>query len=219
MALLETVVGQEKVAIAKLRRLPGIAYAELDYAVQAEAGLARTAHPDQPLSKPVRFTMGAAHISQVPDDPEFGQQWALSKINAPAAWNVTTGTVTITIAIVDTGVDLEHPDLAAKLWTNPGEIPANGLDDDRNGKIDDVHGWHFFHGGAENAFVQDDNGHGTHVAGIAAAATNNGIGVAGVAWGAKIMPVKVLDEYGSGWYQTSPQASFMQPTREPRSLT
>jgi subtilisin family serine protease len=108
---------------------------------------------------------------------------------------VTTGTMSITITIVDTGVDLGHPDLAAKLWTNPGEIPANGLDDDGNGKIDDVHGWHFFHGynlePAENAVVQDDNGHGTHVAGIAAAATNNGIGVAGV---------KVLDEYGSGWY-------------------
>ncbi|MCU0500428.1 MAG: S8 family serine peptidase [Anaerolineae bacterium] len=199
MAFLETVAGQERAAIAKLRRLPGIAYAELDYAVQVETGLARTAHPDQLSGIPARFTMGAAHTGRVPTDPDFGQQWALSKINAPAAWKVTTGIVTITIAIVDTGVDLEHPDLAAKLWINPGEVPANGLDDDENGKIDDIHGWHFFHSGAENAFVQDDNGHGTHVAGIAAAATNNGIGVAGVAWGAQIMPVKVLDEYGNGW--------------------
>ena len=174
--------------------------AELDYLVQADTGVTRTAQADQPASTPGRSAApGTAGISRAPNDPDYGQQWALSKINAPAAWNVTTGTVTITIAILDTGIDLGHPDLATKIWTNPGEIPANGLDDDRNGKIDDVHGWHFFHSGAENAFVQDDNGHGTHVAGIAAAAMNNGIGVAGVAWRAQIMPVKVLDEYGSGW--------------------
>jgi len=189
IVVLETTIGQEETAAAALRRLPGVAFAELDYLVQADTGVTRTAQADQPASTPSRSTAGTAGVSRAPNDPDYGQQWALSKINAPAAWNVTTGTVTITIAIVDTGVDLRHPDLATKLWTNPGEIPANGLDDDGNGKIDDVHGWHFFHvyhddhfDPDENAVVQDDYGHGTHVAGIAAAATNNGIGVAGVAW-------------------------------------
>ena len=203
ITVLETPVGTEVAVVEALRHVPGIAFAELDYAIQADASLAWPSPASRLFGEAGRSSARTAGVSQLPNDPDFGLQWALSKINAPAAWNVTTGTVTITIAIVDTGIDLGHPDLAAKLWANPGEIPANGLDDDGNGKIDDVHGWHFFHDGnfapAENAVVQDDYGHGTHVAGIAAAATNNGIGVAGVAWGAQVMPVKVLDEYGYGW--------------------
>jgi subtilisin family serine protease len=87
------------------------------------------------------------------------------------------------------------------------------LDDDGNGKADDVHGWHFYHlyssgtyEAAEDAAIADDHGHGSHVAGIAAAATNNGIGVAGVSWGAKIMAVKMLDRYGDGWYSDAAAA-------------
>jgi subtilisin family serine protease len=182
---LQTPAGQEAAIAASLRRLPQVAYAELDYAAEvAQAGSLR-------------------HMAQAPNDPELARQWGLAKINAPAAWGIVTGAVSITIAIVDTGIDLGHPDLTPQLWANPGEIPANGLDDDANGKIDDVHGWHFFqaaNGPAENALVQDDSGHGTHVAGIAAAATDNGIGIAGVTWGSRLMAVKVLDEYGTGWY-------------------
>lgn len=181
LARVQTPAGQEAAVAAALRLRPEIAYAELDYA----AGVAQAGG--------VRF----------PNDPEFARQWGLAKINAPEAWGIVTGAVSITIAIVDTGVDLAHPDLASQLWTNPGETPANGIDDDANGKIDDVYGWHFFqaaNGPAENALVQDDFGHGTHVAGIAAAATDNGIGVAGLAWGGRLMAVKVLDEYGNGWY-------------------
>ena len=153
--VLETTIGQEEATAAALRRLPGVAFAELDYLVQADTDVTRTAQANQPASTPGRSASGTAGVSRSPNDPDYGQQWALSKINAPAAWNVTTGTVTITIAIVDTGIDLGHPDLATKIWTNPGEIPANGLDDDDNGKVDDVHGWHFFSPG-EDAFIQDD---------------------------------------------------------------
>ncbi len=108
---------------------------------------------------------------------------------------------------MDSGVYLGHPDLASKVWKNPDEIPGNGIDDDLNGKVDDVNGWHFYQQWtpdgyipAGNANVTDDFGHGTHVAGITAAATNNGFGIAGISWGARVMPVRVLDQYGNGWY-------------------
>ena len=181
LARLQTPIGQEAAVAAALRGRPEVIYAELDY-------LAGAAQPAD---------------LQLPNDPEFVRQWGLTKINAPAAWGVVTAALSITIAVVDSGIDLGHPDLASQLWVNPGEVPGNGADDDANGKIDDVYGWHFYqaaNGPAENALVQDDFGHGTHVAGIAAAATDNGIGVAGVAAGARIMAVKALDQYGNGWY-------------------
>ena len=108
-----------------------------------------------------------------PNDVYFGAQWALSRIQAPAAWDITTGSSQVTVAILDTGVDLDHPDLDDKI----------------------VSGYDFVN---DDSLPQDDNGHGTHVAGIAAAETDNGIGVAGISWGARIMPVKVLDGTGSG---------------------
>ena len=148
-----------------------------------------------------------AQAQRIPNDEGYSRQWGLAAIRAAEAWDVITGTREIVIAVVDTGVDLSHPDLAAQVWTNPGEVPGNGLDDDGNGKVDDVHGWHFYQicsstecYAMEDANVQDDHHHGTHVAGVAAAATDNRMGVAGVAWGARIMPVKVLGSDGEGWY-------------------
>jgi len=172
--------GQELAVVEDMRRDPSVEYAELDY---------------------------LASVAITPSDPGWDNQWAPAKIGAPAAWEITTGSEEVIIAVLDTGVKIDHPDLAAKTWSNPGEIPANGLDDDQNGKVDDVYGWHFYHHcsnseclPAEDNDLQDDNGHGTHVAGIAAAETNNEVGIAGISWGAQLMPVKVLDEYGDGWY-------------------
>jgi len=150
----------------------------------------------------------------VPDDPNYGQQWALNNIgqfypihggndangtngadiDAPEGWSDVNdvfgriGDLNIVIAIVDSGVDMNHPDLANIIWVNTGEIPDNGIDDDNNVFVDDVHGWDF---DANDNNPQDEFGHGTHCAGIAAADTNNNTCVAGVAWGCAIMPVRV----------------------------
>lgn len=132
---------------------------------------------------------------ETPNDPSFGSQWGMTKIEGPAAWDISHGAASVIIAVVDTGVDLDHPDLANKLWVNSDEIPGNGFDDDHNGYIDDVNGYDFYN---FDAFPDDDHSHGSHVAGIAAASTNNGTGVAGVSWGARIMPLKVLSAGGSG---------------------
>jgi thermitase len=109
----------------------------------------------------------------IPSDPNWGLQYGLVSIRAPQGWDYSTGSAAVTIAIVDSGVDLGHADLAGKI----------------------VPGYDFVNG---DAIAQDDNGHGTHVAGIAAAGANNGVGVAGVSWGARIMPVKVLNAGGGG---------------------
>jgi len=131
-----------------------------------------------------------------PDDPSYlaGYQWGLGVVRAPGAW-YTTHAGGVVVAIVDSGIDLSHPDLTGVLWTNADEIAGNGIDDDGNGYVDDVHGYDLADSDPTPA---DANGHGTHVAGIAAAATNNGVGVAGTGWGATIMPVRVLDAQGEG---------------------
>jgi subtilisin family serine protease len=147
-------------------------------------------------------------LDLVPNDPDLSNQWHLSNsaaaIHAPAGWNRSTGSPDVVIAIIDTGVDIGHPDLVSKIWTNPGEIPGNGIDDDHNGYQDDVHGWDFGDGASDPSpkpifdpvFGIDEGWHGTYVAGLAAAATNNGIGIAGVAWGCRVLPLKVANAAG-----------------------
>jgi subtilisin family serine protease len=130
-------------------------------------------------------------------DPQLPNQWALQgdgPMGAATAWTRVTGG-DVTVAVVDTGVDLAHRDLAPNLWTNPGEIGGNAIDDDGDGFVDDVHGADLVN---RDGDPTDDNGHGTHVAGIIAARGNNGVGVAGVAWRARIMAVKVLGADASG---------------------
>jgi subtilisin family serine protease len=133
----------------------------------------------------------------LPADRLFTQQWALSTLNgvgAAGSWFSSAG-AGVTIAVLDSGVDLSHPDLAANLWTNTREVPANGVDDDANGYVDDVHGADML---TRSGNPQDHFGHGTAVAGIAAARGGNGIGISGVAPRARIMPVKVLADNGAG---------------------
>lgn len=128
-----------------------------------------------------------------PGDPSFGLQWGLDNagnidINATRAWARTRGSSSIIVAVLDTGIDLGNPEFAGRIWTNPA--PSAG-----DGYAGDVHGWNFV---ADNADVQDDDGHGTHIAGVFGANGNNDVGGAGVDWGARIMPLKVLDSRGTG---------------------
>ncbi len=123
-----------------------------------------------------------------------GVFWGLDRIGAPEVWAAGITGQGVTVAVVDTGVDYNHVDLDANIWSNSGEIAGNGIDDDSNGFIDDIRGWDFI--GNDNN-PMDENIHGTHVAG-SIAAENNGIGQTGVAFNARIMPVRVLDAQGSG---------------------
>jgi subtilisin family serine protease len=152
--------------------------------------------------------------TQIPNDTYFTREWGLhnsgqsilgvsgtidSDIDAPEAWDLTTGNSVVTVAVIDSGVDASHPDLAPNVWSNPGESGAgketNGVDDDGDGMIDDVHGWDWVGGDANPS---DANGHGTHVAGTIGARGNDGLGVAGVSWSTGLMPLRVLDSSGNG---------------------
>lgn len=146
------------------------------------------------------------HLEATPDDPRFGELWGMQNegqtggtydadIDAPEAWDVTVGSGSTIVAVIDTGVDYNHEDLAGNMWVNAGEIPNDGLDNDGNGFVDDVHGYDFVN---NDGNPLDDQGHGTHVAGTIAAVGNNGIGVTGVNWNAQIMALKFLNAQGSG---------------------
>jgi hypothetical protein len=134
-------------------------------------------------------------IESSANDQFFVAQDGLRRMNVPLAWDTTKGSSEIIVAVSDTGADLNHPDLINQFWRNPGEISNNGIDDDGNGFIDDTIGWNF---SGDNNNPNDQEGHGTHVSGIIGAQANNSIGVAGVNWRVKIMPVQFLDSDGSG---------------------
>lgn len=140
------------------------------------------------------------YLHATPRDQYYSQQWGLTQIQAPSAWDIQKGSSSIVIGIVDSGVDWDHPDLDGNIWSNVNEIAGNGIDDDHNGFIDDIRGWdsagNFSCSSPEDNDPMDFSGHGTHVAGIAAAQTDNYengqyIGIAGVCWYCKIMPVKI----------------------------
>ena len=153
-------------------------------------------------------------LSRVPNDPDYTKQWHLENtgqiaggsglglfdadIDASAAWDSTIGDRNVVVGVIDTGVLLTHPDLINNIYTNPGEIPGNGIDDDHNGYVDDVHGYDF--GSLDNDPNPDVgaavNFHGTACAGVIAAQGNNGIGGTGVAWNVSIMPLKIANAAG-----------------------
>ncbi len=149
----------------------------------------------------------ALRLLNTPNDPDYGLLWGMNNtgqtggtadadIDAPEAWHQFTGTADVIVGIIDTGIDYTHPDLAANIWTNAGEIPGNGIDDDQNGWIDDIHGWDAVN---QDGDPMDDNSHGTHCAGTIGGVGNNGLGVAGVNWTVRLMALKFLDSGGGGY--------------------
>jgi len=170
-------------ALELYSRLPGVDYAEPNYRLKAEF---------------------------VPNDTFYAaQRWYYNLTEAPQAWDVERGNPSVIVAVLDSGVDVTHPDLRDRIWRNPGEGVPNGIDEDGNGCVDDVHGCNFVQ--PEDADpscgpqpvspsnqVTDDSGHGTFVAGIIGATGNNGMGVIGGAHGTTLLPVKVLDCTGAG---------------------
>jgi len=187
-------------AMNQLAAVPGIMYVERD-PVQ---------YPDQ---APV-----------IPDDTFFERMWALhnenlpqeyidprmestpiddADIDMPEAWEIFKGSRSVIVAVIDTGCYIDHPDLAANIWTNPGEIAGNGIDDDGNGHVDDIHGWDFYNNDntvwdpdQRNAYGELNDNHGTHCAGTIGAVSNNGMGVTGINWDIQIMPLKFLGPNG-----------------------
>lgn len=195
-------------AIERYEAVPGIEYAERDFVMTESAVF--------------------------PRDPRFKAQYGLhnrgqtggradTDVDAPEAWSVTAGSSAVVIAVVDSGNYTRHADLKSNIWRNPGEVAGNRVDDDRNGYVDDVNGWDFADGDASlfqatGGFAGYD--HGTHVAGIIGAVTNNGTGVAGVCPGCALMVLKVFKPFTptatasrTRWSETSPRSSRHSTTR------
>lgn len=164
-------------------------------------------HPSVEAVEMNRLNRPCAGI--VPNDPNYGEQWNLALMNMPQAWDIEQGNPEVTVAVVDGGVDMQHPEFRSQLWRNVGEVPGNGVDDDGNGYVDDLNGWDFSDAPTlpsngdsrvRDNEPEDERGHGTQVSGIIGAAANNGIGIAGIAWRCRLMPLRADFKYGSGGY-------------------
>jgi len=174
-------------AIEQLRRDPDVLSVEPNYAVQAL--------PEFPPL--ITAASRPAESPSVGDDPMRASQWSLAKISAPAAWQITTGSADVVVAVIDTGINYRHEDLAANMWRNPGEIPGNRIDDDGNGKVDDVYGIDTAddaRGNDSDPFDQGAYGfyHGSLVAGIIGARAQNGVGITGLNWSVQLMAVRAI---------------------------
>jgi parallel beta-helix repeat protein len=182
LVVVEAPAGHVTNAIAMYQEEPGVLFAEPDYSVEAV---------------------------EIPNDSLFDRHWGLENtgavingdpgiadvdISAADTWTLWTGDPTFRVAVIDSGIDLSHPDIASNIWTNPHETPDDGIDNDGNGWVDDVHGFDTSFGN-----LRDDLGHGTHIAGIIAAVGNNGIGVTGVNWRASIVTLKFIGSDGTGY--------------------
>jgi len=184
-------------AITVYESNPDVLYAEPDYVLSI--------FPDQ--TGPIVLETNSPNILSIPNDAFFSDQWDFhntaqtggtpgADIDALGAWGISTGSNSVVVAVIDTGVLYTHSDLSSNIWNNVGEIPGNGLDDDSNGYIDDVRGWDFVNSDND---PNDDKDHGTHVSGTIGAVGNNALGVAGVNWQVKIMPLKAFNNEGSGY--------------------
>ncbi len=182
LTVLEVPPSQRDAVMASYAADPDVMYVEQDYTVRVNA---------------------------IPNDGFFDLQWGLQNVGqdvlgesgvvgadiaASQAWDIWTGDPTFKIAVIDTGIDYTHVDLAGNVWTNPGEVPGNGIDDDGNGWIDDVHGYDTIN---DDGDPFDDHGHGTHMSGIIGAIGDNGIGIAGVNWKCQIVAIKAFGPDGT----------------------
>lgn len=169
--------------LVRARLEPGRSLTEVDAALERRS--------DVVFAEPNR----AYELFVEPDDTAYHELWGLPAIDAPLAWDVTTGSNSVVVAVVDSGTDYTHPELDGNVWTNPNET-TDGADNDGNGLVDDVNGWDFY---ADDAMPLDQNGHGTHVAGTIGAEGNNAEGVTGVNWSVRMIPLRVGNQELSGY--------------------
>ena len=203
--------------------LEGLRVARVNPDETSRAIVALRARPDVVYAEP-NFIRRAL---VTPNDPRYPEMWGLNNvgqavtpggnsgspgndIRAEQGWNITTGSRNVVVGIIDTGIDINHVDLHDNIWTNPGEVPGNGIDDDGNGFVDDIHGWDFAHNDASvfdyteptyppsDDYAGDFDDHGTHVAGTIGAMGNNALGVTGVNWQVSLLPLKFLTDDGAG---------------------
>ncbi len=200
---------QSRLGVSVLRVFDGIGVDHVRLPAGMRVGQALDIYRKDPgveYAEPNYYRYAAAS----PDDTYFDRLWGLhntgqavngtsgtqdADIDAPEAWDTATGSSGIVVAVIDSGVDYNHPDLANNIWSNSDETEGNSVDDDGNGYVDDIRGWDFVDN--DNDPI-DPNGHGTHVAGTIAAEGNNDLGIVGVCWIAKIMPLRALDAVGVG---------------------
>ena len=189
--------------------VPGLSAVKLPPSMTVEQALQRFNRASGVLYAQPNYQLKA--LSTFPNDPRFNELWGMhntgqtggiedADINAPQAWDLATGSREIIVAVIDTGVDYTHPDLAANMWVNQQELDGDpGVDDDDNGYVDDIYGYDFIN---DDSDPMDDHSHGTHVAGTIGAVGDNGEGVAGVCWNVRIMALKFMNpcgEYACGW--------------------
>ena len=169
--------------LVRARLQPGRSLSEVDAALERRSDVV-SAEPNR-----------VYQLFVEPDDAFYSQLWGLPAIDAPLAWDVTTGSASVAVAVVDSGTDYTHPELDGNIWANPGET-ADGADNDGNGLVDDVRGWDFY---SNDAAPLDNDGHGTHVGGTIGAEGDNAAGIAGVNWNVQLLPLRVGDAQLSGF--------------------